>query len=229
MLVEPLEEVRVSNDVKRDREGQRMFEPAATVASSIVQREQSEYAQGDPDWILIRAMAGGDIRALNELYTRYVSLLLGFLTARVGNRQLAEEVLQDVMLTVWEKAHTFEARAKVKTWLMVIARNRAINATRRKNLPVIHIDDVFGLRSDDTGPMEALEKGENRDRVRAAIRQLPEGQREVLVLVFYHQLTGPEVAEILNISEGTVKSRLHRAKENLKGLLAQGGEFDGYT
>jgi RNA polymerase sigma-70 factor, ECF subfamily len=177
----------------------------------------------DPDWMLIRAMADGDIRALNELYARYGGMLLGFLVARVNNRQLAEEILQDVMLTVWNKAHTFEARSKVKTWLLVIARNRAINATRRKRFPVIDITEAFGLQSDDTGPMEALERREQRDYVRAAIRQLPYGQREVLVLTFYHQLTGPEIAEVLSISEGTVKSRLHRAKDNLKGILAQEG------
>lgn len=181
------------------------------------------YDAHDPDWLLIRKMADGDVRALNELYGRYGGMMLGYLTARVGNRQLAEEVLQDVMLAVWDNAHTFEARSKVKTWLLVIARNRAINATRRKQLPIIQIDEVFGLRSDDTGPTEAVERHEAQDRVRAAIEQLPEGQREVLVLTFYHQLTGPEVAEVLDISEGTVKSRLHRAKDNLKGLLQQEG------
>lgn len=177
----------------------------------------------DPDWLLIRKMADGDVRALNEMYARYGAMLLGYLSARVSNRQLAEELLQDVMLAVWEHAAGFEARSKVKTWLLVIARNRAINSQRRKQVPVININDVFGLRSEDTGPTEALERSEQRDRVRSAIERLPEGQREVLVLVFYHQLTGPEVAEVLDISEGTVKSRLHRAKDNLKGLLAQEG------
>lgn len=185
----------------------------------------SPYEGHDPDWMLIRAMADGDIRALNELYARYGGMLLGYLYARLGNHQLAEEVLQDIMLAVWESAHTFEARSKVKTWLLVIARNRAINATRRKNLPVIELTEVFGLQSDDTGPTEAVERHETQDKVRMAIQKLPEGQREVLVLTFYHQLTGPEIAEVLQISEGTVKSRLHRAKESLKGLLAQEGKL----
>jgi RNA polymerase sigma-70 factor (ECF subfamily) len=83
------------------------------------------------------------------------------------------------------------------------------------------IQQVFDLGSDDTGPMEMVVRHETQDKVRAAVQRLPEGQREVLVLVFYHQLTGPEVAEVLGISEGTVKSRLHRAKETLKGLLSQ--------
>lgn len=179
------------------------------------------YQGFDPDWALLRAMADGDVRALNEVYGRYGPMLLGFLNARLPSRQLAEEVLQDVMLAVWDNAHKFEARSKVKTWLLVIARNRAINATRRKKLPLIDINQVFDLSSDDTGPMEAVVRHEEQDKVRTAIQKLPEGQREVLVLVFYHQLSGPEVAEVLDISEGTVKSRLHRAKDKLKGLLAQ--------
>ena len=148
-------------------------------------------------------------------------MLLAFLNARVDNLTLAEELVQDVMLAAWEHAARFEARSKVKTWLLVIARNRAINTYRKRRLPVIDISDVFHLRSEDTGPTESMEKHEQAEQVRQAIRQLPEAQREVLTLVFYHQLTGPEVAEVLGISEGTVKSRLHRAKEVLKRVLHQ--------
>lgn len=179
------------------------------------------YEGFDPDWALVRAMADGNMSALDEVYTRYGAMLLGFLSARLPSRQLAEEVLQDVMLAVWDSAHKFEERSKLKTWLLVIARNRAINATRRKKLPLVDINQVFDLSSDETGPMESVVRHEEQDKVRTAIQKLPDGQREVLVLVFYHQLTGPEVAEVLDISEGTVKSRLHRAKENLKGILAQ--------
>lgn len=179
------------------------------------------YDAPDPDWVLIHAMAQGDIRALNELYTRYGPMLLAFLNARVDNMTLAEELVQDVMLAAWEHAASFESRSKVKTWLLVIARNRAINTYRKRRLPVIDISDAFHLRSEDTGPTESMEKHEQAEQVRQAIRQLPEAQREVLTLVFYHQLTGPEVADVLGISEGTVKSRLHRAKEMLKRVLNQ--------
>jgi RNA polymerase sigma-70 factor (ECF subfamily) len=174
----------------------------------------------DPDWRLIQAMAGGDLRALHEIYERYGGLLLAFLAARTGSREHAEELLQDVMLAAWEHAARFEQRSKVKTWLLVIARNRAINAHRRKALPVIHLSDMLQLHSDETGPMEAAERQERRDAVREALQHLPESQREVLVLVFYHGLSGPEVAEVLGISEGTVKSRLHRARELLKQVLS---------
>jgi RNA polymerase sigma-70 factor (ECF subfamily) len=181
------------------------------------------YDGQDPDWALVKGMADGDVRALNEIYARYGPMLLGFLRARAGNQQLAEELLQDVMLAVWNNADKFEGRSKVKTWLLVIARNRAINAHRRKKIPLIDINDAFNLSSDDTSPMEAAIRSDAQDMVREALQQLPEAQREVLVLVFYHQLTGPEVAEVLDISVGTVKSRLHRAKEMLKGILNQQG------
>lgn len=182
---------------------------------------QSPVEAHDPDWQLVRAMADGDVRALDELYLRYGSMLLGFLTMRTGNREQAEEILQDVMLAAWENAANFEARSKVKTWLLVIARNRAINAQRKKRVPVIELSQVFNLSGDDTGPMEAAVKQDRRDSVREALANLPEMQREILVLTFYHQLTGPEIAEVLGISVGTVKSRLHRAKEMLKRLLNQ--------
>lgn len=181
------------------------------------------YDGHDPDWQLMRAMADGDVRALNEIYTRYGPMLLGFLRARVSDPQLAEELLQDVMLAVWENAASFEGRSKVKTWLLVIARNRAINAYRRRQVSVIDIQEAYSLQSEDTGPVEALMRGDAQDVVRDALQQLPEAHREVLVLVFYHQLTGPEVAEVLGISVGTVKSRLHRAKEALRHILQQRG------
>lgn len=177
----------------------------------------------DPDRQLLKDISQGDTVALHQFYERYGAMVKGFITARCGDPALAEEVLQDVMLTVWEKAHTFQSRSRVKTWLLVIARNRSINATRRKRLPVVRIGEIFGLQSGDTGPAEALERGETRDRVQNVIQQLPVNQREVLILVFYHQLSGAEVAEVLEISEGTVKSRLHRAKESIKRLLLQEG------
>ena len=179
------------------------------------------YEVQDPDWVLMRAMADGDVSALNEIYARYGPMLLGYLTARVGSREQAEEILQDVMLSVWDNAHRFEARSKVRTWLLVIARNRAINAFRKKNLPIIQLSDVFEFQSDDTGPMESVLRSDRDDAVRDAIARLPDQQREILVLTFYHQLSGQEIAEVLDISLGTVKSRLHRAKEMLRRVLSQ--------
>ena len=179
----------------------------------------------DTDVHLIERMARGDTQALDELYARLGGAILGFLTSRLSNRQLAEEVLQDVMLAAWKNAKSFRGDSKVKTWLLVIARNRAINSQRKRSLELVQLNETYGYQSEDTGPMERMVKQANRDVVRSAIDQLPEGQKEVLILVFYHQLSGPEVAEVLDISEGTVKSRLHRAKDQLKHLLGNEGSY----
>jgi RNA polymerase sigma-70 factor, ECF subfamily len=179
----------------------------------------------DPDRALLRAMAAGDSRALDELYSRYGPAILSYLAARLYDRAQAEEVLQDVMLAVWRNAANFRGESKVLTWMLTIARNRAVNAMRKHQVSQTPLDDVFELQSTDTGPVEKLEKGSQREAVREALKHLPEMQREILELVFYHQLSGQEVADVLGINQGTVKSRLHRAKEALRRALYSEGSL----
>lgn len=179
----------------------------------------------DPDWQLIQQMAAGDTSALDRLYVQHGPAVLSFLIGRLNDRQLAEEILQDVMLSAWKSAPGFRLESKVRTWLLVIARNRAINARRKYAPMLVDLETNNELQSPDTGPMERVERSAQKSAVREALRLLPETYREVLILVFYHQLSGPEIAEVLDISQGTVKSRLHRAKEMLRRVLLKEGEF----
>lgn len=173
----------------------------------------------DPDASLISAIATGNMQALDDLYARHASGLLAFLHARLRNRQLAEEVLQDTMMAVWNNAAKFRGESSVKTWLLVIARNRAINAQRRNRPQLVDVDAVYDLASTDTGPFEQVAREFDRSAVREALAHLKPDQREILVLFFFEQLSGPEIAEVLDISVGTVKSRLHRAKEALRRVM----------
>lgn len=174
---------------------------------------------GDPDRALLQAIKNGDSRALDELYARHGPAILSFLIARLSERELAEEVLQDVMLAVWNNAGSFRGESSVRTWLLVIARNRAINARRRHTPQIIGMSDDFEMQSPDTGPFEAVAKQFKRTAVRDALQHLPPEHREILTLFFFHELSGPEIAEVLEINVGTVKSRLHRAKEALRRIL----------
>lgn len=178
----------------------------------------------DADAPLIAAIATGDVHALDELYARRGPGILSYLTSYLNDRQLAEEVLQDVMLAVWNNAASFRGDSKVRTWLLVIARNRAINTRRRKVPQLMPLDDEIDFQSSDTGPLERVERKTQAEALRVVLQQMPPTQREILELVFYHQLTGPEIAEILDISVGTVKSRLHRAKEMLRRMVQVSGE-----
>lgn len=178
----------------------------------------------DPDAALIRAIAGGDMRALNELYARHGANILSYLSSFLNDRQLAEEVLQDVMMAVWNHAGQFRGDSKVRTWLLTIARNRAINTRRRTTPNLVQFDDVLDMDAGDTTPLEKVERKHRSELMREALNRLPPAYQEILLLVFYHQLSGVEIAEVLGISTGTVKSRLHRAKELLRRVLLTMGE-----
>ncbi len=174
----------------------------------------------DPDFALVRAIAQGDARAMDKLYTRHGPGLLAYLSSRLGNRQWAEEVLQEVMLAVWQGAGRFRGDSRVLTWLMIIARNRAINAFQRdKSLHDKPLEDETG--SIPTQSNAGLEHNAQLDELRAALTMLSDEQRETLELVFFHGLSNLETAAVLNIPAGTVKSRLFRAKTRLREWLEE--------
>jgi RNA polymerase sigma-70 factor (ECF subfamily) len=173
----------------------------------------------DLDRALLQAIAHGETQALEKLYAQHGLSLLNYLMGMLRDAALAEEVLQNVMLSVWKAAGNFRGESKVRTWLIAIARNHAINSRRKRALHAVELHEEE--RDHKTGPMEAVIRDSERDQVRAAIRMLPEEQQETLELVFYHGLSGAEAAAVLGVSEGTIKSRLHRAKAHLKELLQE--------
>lgn len=168
-------------------------------------------AQSDSD--LLRAMANGDMRALDELYTRHGRGILSYLIGLLGDRQLAEEVLQDVMLAAWRGAGQFRGESQVRTWLLSIAHLQALGVMRGRKLLSVPLDEGILASTDDT------DLRADTHTIRAALKELPADQRETLELVFYHELTGVEAAAVLGVAPGTIKSRLSRAKSTLRGLL----------
>jgi len=171
----------------------------------------------ETDLGLIERIGRGDAAALEALYARHGHSLLAYLIGQVSDRQLAEEVLQDVMLAVWRGAARFRGESAVTTWLLAIARRKAITARQRRPPPEQALDEQTA--ADDSGPLEVLEHQSDRAAVRAALRALPDDQRETLELVFFHGLTGPQAAAVMGVAPGTVKSRLHRAKAVLERVL----------
>ena len=179
-----------------------------------------ENKTADPDYALVRAIAHGDARAMDKLYSRHGPGLLVYLSSQLGNRQWAEEVLQEVMLAVWQGAGGFRGDSRVLTWLLTIARNRMINALKRDKT---QYDQPL---NDETGSIFGQDDAEiehkvHFDELRSAISKLPDEQRETLELVFIHGLSNHETAAVLGIPTGTVKSRLFRAKARLRDWLEE--------
>jgi RNA polymerase sigma-70 factor (ECF subfamily) len=179
-----------------------------------------------PDDIeLIRRMTKGETPALRELYARHAQLVYGLAWRILGDKEAAEEICQDVFLRAWEKADTYRSeKAQVRTWLARIARNRAIDVLRRRGSHEAHVRDVWDEMKSAAlealpDPASPVETGETRARVLAAIRSLPQEQREALSLAFFQGQTHRQIADATGEPLGTVKSRIRGAMLKLRELL----------
>ena len=166
---------------------------------------------------LLHAVAAGNAGALEQLYARYSGALFGYLSRLVGDRMTAEEILQDTILAVWRSAGAFEGRAKVTTWLFGVARRQAHNRLRNRAAP--EPGELPDQVDQSAGPEELAIAAAGGTPVAAAIERLPEHHRDVIALVFVAGLPLADVAEVLEIPVGTVKSRLHHARAAVAARL----------
>lgn len=174
------------------------------------------------DEALLRRVAEDDGRALGELYSRHGPALLGYLLVLVRDRGLAEEVLQDTLLAAWKGAGSFGGRSSVKTWLFGISRRRARDVLRKRGLPTLGDEDLLeALPAGEPGPEEVLLADARSAELEACIGRLGAAHRETLALVFFHELSYAEAAEVLGVPVGTVKSRLSNARRALRELLLE--------
>ncbi|WP_326819944.1 RNA polymerase sigma factor [Streptosporangium sp. NBC_01756] len=168
----------------------------------------------DADAAVLTRMADGDTSALTEVYERYAGPLFAFLYRLAGDRGTAEEILQDTLLAVWRSAGTYQSRSSVSTWLFGVARRQAHNRLRGVPPP------LAAEPSDGADPLPGPEElAVGGERVQAALVRLPLAQREVVVLSFLNDLSHREIAEVLGIPVGTVKSRLHHARATLRECI----------
>ena len=168
---------------------------------------------------LLRQVAAGDEAAFAELYDLYAPPVYNYLLRLVNEAAVAEEILQEVFLAVWQSAHRFREEAKVKTWLLRIAHHQAVSWLRRTRETRWNADE----QDDDEGePIEEhLARRWQVDQVRAALAQLTPNHRAVIELTFVQGLSYAEVADVMNCPIGTVKSRMSYALRHLNGLLSE--------
>lgn len=161
---------------------------------------------------LVSRVAEGDGEAFRTLYDRFADRVLRYAFTILRNRHLAEEVTQETMIAVWKGAGRFAGRSKVSTWLFGIARNRSYDLVRKEER---------GKRLPDT-PMISPDPAKGillQQKVVEAMNILPNDQREVVFLTFYEGLSYAEIAGILDIPQGTVKSRMFHAKRKMAEAL----------
>jgi RNA polymerase sigma-70 factor, ECF subfamily len=173
---------------------------------------------------LLRSIGQGDEDAMATFYRAHGRVVLAQVLLVTGERVLAEEIVQDTMLAVWRSAGSFRGESSVRSWVVAISRRKTRDRLRSRRLRVV--DDTFLAEQADSGPgpeVLALDRAELAE-VTGAIRELVLAHREVLGLVFGSGLSLPEVAGVLEIPLGTVKSRLTAARTALSRILNEKGQ-----
>jgi RNA polymerase sigma-70 factor, ECF subfamily len=177
----------------------------------------ADLSSSDP--ALLERIARGDGLAMRTLFARHQTSVYRWLVRLVHNGAIAEDLLSEVFLDVWRQAGSFQGRSSVSTWLLAIARHKALSTRRRR------VDDQLDntIASEVPDPADdpeiALQKKDRIELLRTALSKLSNEHREVLDLVYYHGRTVKETAAIVGVGEATVKTRMFYARKRLEGLL----------
>ena len=180
------------------------------------------------DQRLMRRIANGDQFAMRTLFARHRVAIYRWLLRLVRDEALAEELLSDVFLDVWRKASSFAGRSSVSTWLLAIARHKALSARRRRTDVELdgELASSFADPADD--PEVVLQKKDREQLLRHGLARLSPQHSEVIDLVYYHGKSIKEIAEIVGINEATVKSRAFYARRKLAQLVASASAVSTY-
>jgi RNA polymerase sigma-70 factor, ECF subfamily len=181
------------------------------------------------DETIITAIAAGDGGAMRILYNRHHVQVFRFVTRLVGDAIAAEDIVSEAFTDVWRHAGRFEGRSTVATWIMAIARFKVLSARRRRH--DVELDERVAETVADQActPEEAILEMDRSAQLRDALMKLTTGHREILDLIYYHDKTIDEVAQIIQIPKNTVKTRMFYARKRLAQLLAQHQDFDRVT
>jgi len=184
--------------------------------------------QATSDEVLIGRIASGDRLAMQVLFARHHVKVYRFVLRLVRDETAAEDLISDVFLDVWRQAGRFEGRSAVSTWLLAIARFKALSALRRR--PHEELDDETAEAIEDAAddPEVALAKKDVGALIRKCLIGLSAEHREIIDLVYYHEKSVEEVAQIVGIPENTVKTRMFYGRKKLAELLKAAGMERGW-
>ena len=180
-----------------------------------VGRMQSEQPS---DLQLIALVGQGDSQAFRELYRKYQTRLGRFLANVVRQPQIVEEVLDDTLMVVWERAADFKGESKLSTWIFAIAYRKAMKALRKYDVP-LEDHEAENRLSPDANPEESFGRSRLHGLLRGAMAQLSADHRAVVELTYFQDLSYREIAEIMACPVDTVKTRMFYARRQLKRCL----------
>ena len=179
---------------------------------------------------LARQALAGSETAYRDLVARYATPAVNFVYRFVRDRSLAEDLAQEGFLRVYQRLGTYDPERKFSSWFFQVLRNITIDYLRVNRLPTASLDELqdesgreAAVDRDSVSPEQAAQQGELAVAMAAALARIRPEYRECVVLRYQEGLTHPEIAEILRLPSGTVKTYLHRARKELANLLAESG------
>jgi len=173
------------------------------------------------DEVLIGRIAQGDRHAMQVLFARHQVRMYRFVLRLVGNEAIAEDLISEVFLDIWRHAGRFEGRSAVSTWLLAIARIKALSLIKRK--PHEELDEEKAIEDKSDDPEVSIQKNDKNAALRKCMQMLSPEHREVIDLFYYHEKSVQEVAEIVGSPKATVKTRMFYARKRLSELLKSAG------
>ncbi|CCE09253.1 RNA polymerase sigma factor (sigma-70 factor family, ECF subfamily) [Bradyrhizobium sp. STM 3843] len=180
-------------------------------------------AQATSDDMLLQSIADGGRTAMHVLYSRHHVRVYRFILRIVRDTTIAEDLVSQVFLDVWRTAKQFEGRSQVSTWLLSIARFKALTALRQRRFEDIDQEEVREIADDSDTPETSLERATTSAILRACVAKLSPAHREIINLVYYHEKSVEEVGQIIGIPQSTVKTRMFYARKQLADLLRGAG------
>jgi RNA polymerase sigma-70 factor (ECF subfamily) len=184
--------------------------------------------QAPADEALIGRIARGDRLAMQVLFARHHVRVYRFVLRMLRDEMAAEDVIGDVFLDVWRQASRFEGRSAVPTWLIAIARFKALSLLRKRRDDGLDDETAEAIEEPSDDPELALAKVDKGEKLRNCLAALSREHREVIDLVYYHEKSVEEVARIVGIPENTVKTRMFYARKKLGELCKRAGVDRGW-
>jgi RNA polymerase sigma-70 factor (ECF subfamily) len=169
---------------------------------------------------LIEQAQRGDQLAFGELVERYQLAVYNLCYRMLGQSQDAEDAAQEVFLRVYRQLGSYKPSHRFSTWVLSIASHYCIDQLRKRRLSLAPLESIVAwARSREAGPDEVVVDGEERDQIQRLLAKLPEKYRLALILRYWYDLSYAEIAEMVKLPENTVKTRLHRARQMMAGML----------
>ncbi len=180
-------------------------------------------SRGVTDEMLLTAIADGDRDAMHTLYAKHNVRVYRFILRMLRDATAAEDLVSQVFLDVWRTAGQFEGRAQVSTWLLSIARFKALTALRQRRFEDIDQDVVLQIADGADTPEASLDRSNTSAILRDCVSRLSAAHREIIDLVYYHEMSVEEAGRLIGIPQSTVKTRMFYARKQLALLLKGAG------